>query len=124
MRLHNIRTLCGRSPRFLLLISVTASGLLVLTPQGEGLRQRLHQSTQDLGGPRLLVWKDTLRLAGARALTGSGPETFPIAFPRFESRAFYRRYPDFQQESPHNIFLDTGASQGITGLLGLFLVIA
>ena len=122
--LRGMRALCGRTPRVLLVSSVVVFGLLVLAPQGEGLRQRLRQSTEDFGGPRLLVWKDSLELIKARAATGSGPETFAVAFPGFESRALYLRYPDFQQESPHNIFLDAAVSQGIPGVLQLLFAIA
>jgi O-antigen ligase len=122
--LRGMRALCGRTPRVLLVASVAVFGLLVLAPQGEGLRQRLRQSTEDFGGPRLLVWKDSLELIQARVATGSGPETFAVAFPRFESRTLYLRYPDFQQESPHNIFLDAAVSQGIPGVLQLLFAIA
>jgi hypothetical protein len=97
---------------------------VALTPQGRGLRQRVRQATQDFGGPRLLVWKDTLGLLPGRALTGTGPETFTVVFPRVESRELYLRYPDFQQESPHNVFLDAAVGQGIPGLLELLFAVS
>jgi O-antigen ligase len=117
--IRKVRGLHGWTPWVLLVSSVAVFGLLALAPQGRGLRQRLRQSTQDFGGPRLLVWKDTLGLLQVRALTGSGPETFTVVFPRVESRELYLRYPDFQQESPHNVFLDAAVAQGIPGLLEL-----
>ena len=58
----------------------------------------------------------SLRWAARRPL-GYGPEVFTAAFPRFESAALARAYPDFLHESPHNIFLDAWVSQGIPGLL-------
>ncbi len=122
--IRGVRAACGRTPQVLLLSSLAVFGLLVLTPRGEGLRQRLEQSTEDFGGPRLLVWKDTIQLIQARALTGSGPETFTAAFPQFQSRELYLRYPDFQQESPHNIFLDAAVAQGIPGVLVLLFAVA
>jgi tetratricopeptide (TPR) repeat protein len=47
---------------------------------------------------------------------GAGPEVFSAAFPRFQSAELARAYPDFYHESPHNIFLDALASQGMVGL--------
>ena len=118
------RALYGRAPQVLLVASVAVFGLFVLMPQGRGLRERLRQATDDFGGPRLLVWKDTLPLIRSRELTGSGPETFTAVFPKFQSRALYTRYPDFQQESPHNVFLDAAVAQGIPGLLNLLFAVA
>jgi tetratricopeptide (TPR) repeat protein len=122
--IRGMRAIAGRTPRVLLVSSAAVFGLLVLVPQGSGLRARLRQSTEDFGGPRLLVWKDTFHLIEARVATGSGPETFTVAFPRFESDELYRRYPDFQQESPHNVFLDAAVAQGIPGLLELLFAVA
>ena len=117
--IRKVRGLHGWAPWVLLLLSVVVFGLLALTPPGRGLRQRVRQATQDFGGPRLLVWKDTLGLLQTRALTGSGPETFTVVFPRVESRELYLRYPDYQQESPHNVFLDAAVAQSIPGLIEL-----
>jgi O-antigen ligase len=117
--IRKVRGFHGWTPWVLLLSSVAVFGLLALAPQGRGLRQRVRQAAQDFGGPRLLVWKDTLGLLQHRALTGSGPETFTVVFPRVESQELYLRYPDYQQESPHNVFLDAAVAQGIPGLLEL-----
>jgi O-antigen ligase len=121
LAMRGMRAVHLRALGVLLVSSLALFGLLLLAPQGGGLQQRLRQWTQDFGGPRLLVWKDTLPLIGERALTGSGPETFTVAFPKFESPELYRRYPDFQQESPHNVLLDAAEGQGIPGLLALLL---
>jgi O-antigen ligase len=121
--IRKVRGLRGWTPWVLLVLSVAVFGLLMLVPQGRGLRQRVRQATQDFGGPRLLVWKDTLELLGSRAFIGSGPETFTVVFPKVESRELYLRYPDFQQESPHNVFLDAAVAQGIPGLLELLFAV-
>jgi O-antigen ligase len=85
---------------------------------GAKLRARLHWSIEDVrGGGRLLLWRDSLRMAANRPVQGFGPETFSTEFPRFESRDLARAYPDFYQESPHNIFLDALTSRGLIGLL-------
>lgn len=87
---------------------------------GSKLRARLHWSIEDLrGGARLLLWRDSLRMAEHRPVQGFGPETFITEFPRFESRDLARAYPDFYHESPHNIFLDALTSRGLIGLLPL-----
>src|SRR5438270_254490 len=49
-------------------------------------------------------------------LFGIGPETFGGEFRRTESPELSRAYPDFLQETPHNIFIDTACSQGFIGL--------
>ena len=85
---------------------------------GEQLRARMRWSREDVrGGARLLLWRDSLRMAKERPLLGYGPETFPAEFPRFQSVELARDFPDFYHESPHNIFLDTLTSQGLPGLL-------
>lgn len=101
----------------LLMLVIGAAGLILLSPRARDLRERVHQWTEDPGGTRLPVWKDTVALSAARAIIGNGPETFVVVFPRYQSESLSRRYPDFQHESPHNIFLDTASSQGLAGLL-------
>ena len=84
---------------------------------GQKLRARVRWSLEDpRGGARLLLWRDTLRMAGEHWAVGSGPETFSVQFPRYQSADLARAYPDFYHESPHNIFLDALATQGILGL--------
>ena len=109
-------------------ISATAGVAVVLvafylSPAGQMLRSRTRWFVEDpLGGARLLLWRDSLRMAGARWPVGWGPETFSPDFPRYQSAALARSYPDFYQESPHNIFLDALVSQGPLGaavLLGV-----
>jgi O-antigen ligase len=94
--------------------------LFFFAPAGERLRARLHWSIEDArGGARLLLWRDSLRMAEQRPLGGFGLETFATEFPRFESVELARAYPDFYHESPHNMFLDALTSEGILGLLPL-----
>jgi len=66
-----------------------------------------------------LLWRDSLRMAGARWFAGFGPETFSSNFPRYQSAELARAYPAFYQESPHNIFIDALAGQGVLGLAAL-----
>ncbi len=99
-----------------------AAGLVLFffSPLGAKLRARLYWSLDDpRGGARLLLWRDSWRMASNRPLSGFGPETFATEFPRFESVELARAYPDFYHESPHNIFLDAVTGQGLLGLLAL-----
>jgi hypothetical protein len=96
-----------------------AAGLIAfaISPAGAHLRARLQWSLDDAGGgARLLLWRDSLRMAASRPWLGFGQETFATEFPRFASIQLARAYPDFYQESPHNAFLDVVDSQGLIGL--------
>jgi len=97
-----------------------AAVVFYLSPAGLKMRARIHWSLQEpAGGARLLLWRDTLRMAASRWPAGYGPETFIASFARVQSAELGRTYPDFYHESPHNIFLDALAAQGVPGLLGL-----
>jgi O-antigen ligase len=108
--------------------AATALGLagFYLSPAGQMLRSRTRWFLEDpLGGGRLLLWRDSLRMCVSRWPLGFGPETFSIYFPRYESPELARAYPHFFQESPHNIFIDALAGQGMPGiavLIGLTTV--
>jgi O-antigen ligase len=102
------------------LASLAAFSLFFFSPPGSKLRARLHWSLEDIrGGARLLLWRDSLRMAAQRPIQGFGPETFVTEFPRFESVDLSRAYPDFYHESSHNIFLDPLTSRGLLGLVPL-----
>ena len=95
-----------------------AGAIFYYSPPGWQMRSRTRWFVEDpWGGPRPLLWRDSLRMAAARPFTGHGPETFMAVFPRYQSRELARAYPDFAHESPHNIFLDALVSQGIPGML-------
>jgi O-antigen ligase len=90
----------------------------ILAPLGSKLRSRFDQWIQDpIGGPRLLLWRDTMHMAGAAPLFGTGPDTFATEFPRVQSPELARAYPDFYEESAHNILLDALTAQGGIGFL-------
>jgi O-antigen ligase len=102
----------------ILAAAVVALALLVISPAGAKLRARVHWSLDDVrGGARLLLWRDSLQMAMRHPLLGFGPETFTTQFPLFESVELSRAYPDFYQESPHNMFLDALTSRGLPGVV-------
>ncbi len=120
-----------RRPRITLRRAALAGALLAglagfyFSPAGVLLRARTRWYREDPGGGgRLTLWGDTLRMAGSRWLAGYGPETFSSRFPRFESEGLAKEFPDRYYESPHNLFLDALAGQGVPGLLALALLAA
>jgi O-antigen ligase len=108
-------------PRRRLTAAVLLTALLLVfyfSPAGTRLRARVRWSADEpLGGARPLLWRDSLRMAASRPLTGFGPETFSAMFPLYESTELARLFPDFYHESPHNTALDALTSEGIPGLL-------
>jgi len=114
-----------RMGMLLLIASAACLGLLYVSPAGAKLRARVHWSLDDVrGGARLILWRDSLRMAMGRPLLGYGPETFTAQFPPFESVELSQAYPDFYQESPHNMFLDALTSRGLPGALSLLALCA
>src|SRR5579859_2503727 len=107
------------------LVIVAAAAGFYLSPAGEMLRSRVRWFIEDpAGGARPLLWRDSLRMVETRWLAGFGPETFSMNFPRYQSAELARAYPGFYQESPHNIFIDALAGQGVLGLAGLAGLVA
>jgi O-Antigen ligase len=97
-----------------------AGAAFYLSPAGQNLRSRSRWFAEDpSGGGRLLLWRDTMRMPAARPLAGFGPDTFTAQFARVESAELARQRPDFEWESPHNMFLDVLAAQGVPGLIAL-----
>jgi O-antigen ligase len=106
------------------LIAASVAGFYY-SPGGRRLRNRVEWSSEDaLGGARLWLWKDSLRMGAWYGAAGAGPEMFSSAFPRFQSLELARAYPNRYNESPHNILLDALTAQGIAGLLVLLGLVA
>jgi tetratricopeptide (TPR) repeat protein len=97
-----------------------AGAVFYYSTPGWQLRSRTRWFVEDpWGGPRPLLWRDSILMAAHRLSAGFGPETFTAQFPLYESKELARAYPDFAHESPHNIFLDALVAQGVPGLLAL-----
>jgi len=108
----------GRRFRFIFLALgiMAASVAFYVSPAGAQLRARVHWALQEpAGGARLLLWRDSLRMAAARWPAGYGPETFIASFALHQSAELSRAFPDFYHESPHNILLDALVAQGVAG---------
>jgi O-antigen ligase len=109
----------------LAIFAVTAT-VFYISPAGTRLRARAFWISEDsAGGARLLLWRDSARMAATRPWAGFGPDNFVAEFPRFESAELARAYPDFYHESPHNLFLDGLTGQGVPGvvLLALWMIL-
>ncbi len=110
---------------FLALGITAAAVVFYFSPAGAQMRARVHWALDEpAGGARILLWRDSLRMAFARWPVGYGPETFITTFARHQSPDLARAFPDFYHESPHNIFIDALVAQGIAGPLLLLALIS
>jgi len=110
----------GRRRALLLgLLAISAlAAVFVISPLGQRVRSRLRWFVEDpAGGARLLLWRDSLRLALAHPMLGPGPDTFELSFLPFVSLDLAQQFPDRYAESPHNVFLDYLTSAGLPALL-------
>lgn len=105
-----------RSMAAIAIVVLFAAPVFYLSPAGARLRARVHWVLEEpAGGARLLLWRDSVRMAAARWPAGYGPDTYIGAFARAQSADLGRAYPDFYHESPHNIFIDALVAQGAAG---------
>lgn len=76
---------------------------------------------------RLIVWKGTLNLITSSPknfLIGTGPETFPYAFPKFRPVELNQSSEwDFIFNKPHNFYLDIFSNLGLFGLATYALLV-
>ena len=102
-----------------------AAALFYYSPAGRKLRSRADWYADDVwGGVRLWLWSDSLAMGAQNWTHGRGPETFSAEFPRYQSAATARIYPNRYNESPHNLYLDALTAQGVPGLLVLLMITA
>ena len=94
-------------------VPVTRARLL-----GEGL------ASQTAGG-RLLMWRETLSLVGARPATGAGPSRFVDEIGAVQSEQWAQMIgPENPPDSPHNAILQVMASTGILGTVAVLAAVA
>jgi len=115
------RVTLGRAA--LVAAALAAAAVFYFSPAGLQLRSRTRWFREDpLGGGRLTLWADTLRLPALRWLAGYGPETFASQFPVLQSETLAQWFPERYYESAHNIFVDALAAQGIPGVTVLAML--
>ncbi len=103
---------------------LVVGGFLAFTPVGASVQNRIRQWKEDPGSVRLAVWRETPGLIAKAPWLGSGPETFAGAFRMVESAELARAYPDFINETPHNVFADAASEEGLAGLTILIALFA
>jgi O-antigen ligase len=75
-------------------------------------------------GSRTGFWQAALDVTKDHPLVGSGPDTFRLEFPRYQSASFVRHFgADGQVLGPHDSLLNVLYSRGAPGLAVLLLVI-
>jgi O-antigen ligase/tetratricopeptide (TPR) repeat protein len=79
-------------------------------------RARLSFSEGFTGAGRTSLWRDSIKMVPAFALTGSGPDNFRKAFLPYKSKELGRIAP-INSESSHNSYLDAAISFGVPGFL-------
>lgn len=84
-------------------------------------RARLSFTEGFTGAGRTILWRDSMKMLPAFALTGCGPDNFRKAFLPYKSKEFGRVSP-INPESSHNSYLDAAISFGVPGFL-LYLAI-
>ncbi len=88
------------------------------------LGEKFHRLFQSGGGSsvsqRFALWKASIQIAQAHPLVGTGPDTFRLIFPRYESTAWAHLVGSrLIANGPHNIFFEALSEQGIPGLIFL-----
>jgi O-antigen ligase len=99
---------------FILVVSVAMS----LSPASRSIvaRARLTFTEGFTGAGRINLWRDSIKMVPAFALTGSGPDNFRKAFLPYKSKELGRATV-VNSESSHNSYLDAAISFGVPGFL-------
>jgi len=110
-----------RSRAMVVLLVVVAAAIPLLQIGGERLVERYAHTSQAISEPgaRGVVWIDTLEIAAAFPIAGSGFGTFSEIYPLFRSPEVRKRY-----RHAHNDLLQAVAEGGLVGTLFLVLLLA
>lgn len=107
-----------RAATIALAIVAILSFAISLSPAARSIvtRARLSSVEGFTGAGRTYLWRDSIKMVPAFALTGSGPDNFRKAFLPYKSRELGRLAP-VNNESSHNSYLDAAISFGVPGFL-------
>src|SRR5439155_12417774 len=73
---------------------------------------------------RVELWKSAVKVAEHHPILGTGPDTFRIKFPTYQTRKFVALYgPDQLANGPHNTFFNYLATEGFPGLFAFLAVL-
>jgi O-antigen ligase len=94
---------------------VLVVGAAALAPAGleHGTTTGGAVSSVETVSDRLHVWQDTIPLIASRPLTGYGPDTFGLVYPRYQS-GNWGYYAQF--DKAHSEVLQVAATQGLLGV--------
>jgi len=100
------------------LVALVLSLAMSLSPASRSIvaRARLSFTEGFTGSGRTSLWRDSIKMAPAFALTGSGPDNFRKTFLPYKSNELGRIAP-INNESSHNSYLDAAIAFGIPGFL-------
>jgi len=101
--------------------AVLVAVFVIGTGTGSQLGQHLAArvlALNDPGSSRVGIWKDSARLVASRPLTGYGPDTVGLVFPRFQSGDWGLAAGHIRQpiDKAHAETLQVAATQGVLGL--------
>lgn len=94
-----------------------AACVLAFSAAGRSVAERVESLWREgaSSSGRLLLWRDSLKMVPAYALTGCGPEGFRKALLAYKSKELAQLSPTQNNESSHNAYLDNTISHGLAG---------
>jgi O-antigen ligase len=115
---HSPRSLLIRATAVAVLMVIIPFLLISLSPASRSIvaRARLSFTEGFTGSGRTTLWRDSIKMLPAFALTGCGPDNFRKAFLPYKSKELGRVTP-INPESSHNSYLDAAISFGAPGFL-------
>jgi O-antigen ligase/Tfp pilus assembly protein PilF len=113
-----------RYAAMILLLSGVAISIVAFSPASRSIKERVQALlTQGVASSgRLVLWRDSLKMLPAYALTGAGAEGFRKAHLVYKSKELAKLAQPDNNESSHNSYLDAAISHGLPGF-ALYLAI-
>lgn len=120
-RSKSTRTGSGTALRFAAIATAVAVVVAVMAALGFGglVRQRAAELLAPGSGSarsRLEIWRAALACWRARPWLGSGPDTFLLVFPRFQTSEYWRFEWGSWPAHAHSIYLHLLATRGVAGI--------
>ncbi len=82
----------------------------------------LGRAGGETGASRVEIWKSAAAMFRDRPLLGQGPDTFELAFPRWQTPEYWRIEWAALPFHAHSVYLHTLATRGLAGAAALALV--
>lgn len=123
-KLFNRRSVLSAAAIFAIIIASIFA--ISLNPASRSIVARAITAIKEgaSGSGRTLLWRDSIKMVPAFALTGCGPEGFRKAFLAYKSKEIAQLAPDINDESSHNSYLDAAISYGLPGAIFYAALIA